>query len=273
MITRFAPTPSGYLHEGNAANALLVSWLAARLGARVALRIDDLDAARLRQAYVDDIFETLEWLGVQWDLGPTGPHDPGSGGTPGDRIAHYREALDSAAAAGLQVYACRCSRRMLDGPATGGCPGGCRSAALEFVAGETALRAHVPIGTSITIDDTVIDVADTSGDVVLWRRDDLPAYHLASIVDDRDLAVTHIVRGRDLLEATALQRHLAPFLDAPGVASAVYVHHDLVTDAAGNKLSKSQLDRGAPLARTAAERERIADLARRLGAPVGITPP
>ena len=76
------------------------------------------------------------------------------------------------------------------------------------------------------------------------RREDLPAYQLVSVVDDRDLGVTHIVRGRDLLPSSAAQVHLAPWLEAEGVAQATYVHHDLVTDASGAKLSKSTLGHG-----------------------------
>ena len=272
MITRFAPTPSGYLHEGNAANALLVSWLAARGDGRVALRIDDLDAARLRPAYVDDIFETLDWLEVSWQIGPRQPAELAQRATP-DRLAPYRAALSAAPDAGLAVYACRCTRRMASGPATGGCPGGCRPLALAHEPGVTTLRAHIPLGTVIEVDGQSIDVAAAAGDVVLWRRDDLPAYHLASIVDDHDLGVTHIVRGADLLVSTALQRFLAPFLDAPGVAQAVYIHHALVAGPDGAKLSKSQVDRGAPLPRTAAERDRIRRIAADLGAPAGITEP
>lgn len=272
MITRFAPTPSGFLHEGNAANALLVSWLAARGCGRIALRIDDLDAARLRPAYVDDIFETLDWLGVSWQIGPRGPADLG-GHARQERIAHYRAVLSAAMDRGLEVYACGCSRRLMSGPAAGGCPGDCRTRTLAHEPGVTTLRAHIPTGTVIEVGGQPIDVAATAGDVVLWRRDDLPAYHLASIVDDRDLGITHIVRGLDLLESTALQCHLAPLLDAPGVAQAVYVHHPLLTGADGAKLSKSQVERGAPLPRTNAERDRIRRIARELGAPVGITEP
>ena len=82
-----------------------------------------------------------------------------------------------------------------------------------------------------------------------------------------------MVRGADLTESTALQRFLGPYLDAPNVADAVYVHHALVAGPDGSKLSKSQLDRGAPLPRTAIERQRIVDLATAIGAAVGVTAP
>lgn len=271
MITRFAPTPSGYLHEGNAANALLVAWLAEELGGQVALRIDDLDAARLRPAYVDDIFDMLHWLGIDWSVGPRSAAVV-SQRAGADRLQPYRDALHTASDAGLALYACTCSRRMLTGPATGGCPGGCLHEGRDFVAGETVVRAHIPSGTSVEVAGTTIDLSRTAGDVVLWRRDDLPAYHLASVVDDSALGVTHIVRGEDLRESTALQVHLAPFLGAPAIAAAVYLHHGLVTGPDGAKLSKSQLGSGAPLPRTDAHRAHIERVATELGAPLGITP-
>lgn len=271
MITRFAPTPSGYLHAGNAANALLVWGLARQLGGTVALRIDDLDAARYRPAYVDDIFDLLPWLGLTWQHGPRDRRDLEEHHSGRLRTARYRSALDTAAQAGLELYACRCSRRMLAGPATGGCPGGCRTASHALVPDESSLRAHVPPGTVMTVDGHDVDVAAAVGDVVVWRRDDLPAYHLASVIDDEDLGVTHIVRGADLLESTAVQLFLAPYLGAERVRAATFIHHGLLTGPDGSKLSKSQLVTGEPLPRTPEGREHLIDIARGLGAPVGIT--
>lgn len=261
MITRFAPTPSGYLHIGNAVNAQLVAWLAAAHDGTVALRIDDMDAARCRPEYVEDVFEVLGWLGIDWQLGPRDPNDLDANHSLQRRTEYYRAELWAAAGRGLELYACRCSRSQLGGPPTGGCPGGCRQASLEYVAGETALRAHVPV-----------HVCPEIGDAVLWRRDDLPAYHLASVVEDRDLGVTHVVRGDDLRASTAIQLFLAPYLDAVGLTRAHVLHHALLTDADGAKLSKSTLGAG-PMRRTRALRRAIADAAAEAGARVGISPP
>jgi glutamyl-tRNA synthetase len=260
MITRFAPTPSGYLHIGNAMNAQLVAWLARATGATVALRIDDLDGARYRHAYLKDIFGVLQWLGIEWQLGPRDDVDFESGYSLRARTAYYREELAAAGERGLELYACRCSRRQLIGPPTGGCPGGCREASLAYVIGETAIRARVPTGTAPEV-----------GDVVLWRRDDLPAYHLVSVVEDRDLGVTHIVRGEDLRPSTEVQTFLAPYLDAATFTAASIVHHGLLTDALGAKLSKSTLESG-PMPRTPAQRQAIDEAAADAGALVGITP-
>ncbi len=81
------------------------------------------------------------------------------------------------------------------------------------------------------------------GDFIVWRRDDLPAYQLVSVVEDRDLGTTHIVRGRDLLASSAAQVFLADSIGASNVAAATYVHHELITDSDGRKLSKTQISR------------------------------
>lgn len=261
MITRFAPTPSGYLHVGNAVNAQLVAWLAAADEGVIALRVDDMDAARYRSEYVDDVFDVLSWLGVEWQLGPTSTADFEAHHSLRQRTEYYRSELRAAADRGLELYACRCSRSQLAGPPTGGCPGGCREAGHAYGVGESAIRACVPA-----------DVCPEIGDVVLWRRDDLPAYHLASVIEDRDLGVTHVVRGEDLRPSTAIQLHLANYLDAARFTAARFVHHGLLTDETGAKLSKSVLESG-PMRRTPELREAVAQQALEIGARVGITPP
>ena len=122
------------------------------------------------------------------------------------------------------------------------------------------------------MEDVPVDVAEEIGDVVVWRRDDLPAYHLASIVEDRDLGVTDVVRGEDLRASTAVQVFLAPYLGADAFARARFVHHALVTDASGAKLSKSQAGTGRPLDRSPHARSQVWDVARSLGALHGIAP-
>jgi len=258
MITRFAPTPSGFLHLGNAVNAELVARLAAQESGSIVLRIDDIDAARARREYADDIVGVLDWLGIGVSVTCT----------QSDRLDRYRDAL--VAARGPGFYACSCSRRELDGTATGGCPGGCRTAGLRLSPGETALRVVVPGGTTVEVDGLHVHVDAALGDFVVWRRDDLPAYQLASVVDDVDLGITHIVRGIDLLESTAAQVFLADALGLPRFAATAFLHHDLVAGPDGTKLSKSQVERGRPLPRTDEMRRVISDMADTLGVPLGI---
>jgi len=267
-LTRIAPTPSGFLHLGNAVNFALISQLASRWGAEVALRIDDMDSSRARPEYVDDIFSALDWLGVAWTTGPRDRAEFEQDYSMADRTDYYRSQIDLLKGAGLQVFACSCSRADL--AASGGlsCAGPCVSADLELETDRTALRLQIPDGTVVEIGGKPIDLAAAHGDVVLWRRDGLPAYHLVTVIEDRDLGVTDIVRGSDLLESSALHAWLAPYLDAPNVAQANYVHHGLITDDHGDKLSKSRLESG-PLMRTAAERAQVFQFAERLAAELG----
>lgn len=239
VLTRIAPTPSGYLHAGNRFNFTFIRDWAQDLGARIALRIDDADVARYRREYVDNIFATLEALDIPWDVGPRTVAELETSWSQRHKTAYYRSELERARERGLPAYACHCSRSMQSGPATGGCVGGCRGASRPFTPGVTSLRVCIPEDLELMLDGHAVNPAEAIGDPVIWRRDDLPAYHLVSIVEDRDLGSTHIARGLDLLASSALQIHLAPWFEADSVARAEYRHHRLLTDSTGSKLSKS----------------------------------
>jgi glutamyl-tRNA synthetase len=272
VITRLAPTPSGFLHAGNAVNFQLVAWLAEKATGEVVLRIDDIDAPRYRAAYVDDVLHVLDWLGIAWHRGPRTVAGFETTYSMRRRTDYYREQLDLLAGSALEVYACTCSRTQLQGAVPGECPGGCRARGLALVTGESALRVHVPPRLTVDVAGRPISVAERMGDFVVWRRDGTPAYHLASVIEDRDLGVTHIVRGEDLVDSTAAQVLLASAIGASSVAGAVYVHHPLITDPSGAKLSKSRLSAG-PMARSVALRDEVRRMAARIGAPLGIGPP
>lgn len=209
MITRFAPTPSGYLHLGNAVHLRLLTLLAEDRGWRIALRIDDIDSDRTRPEYLADIHDMIEWLAV-----------PIMG-----EVRTQSQHMDDYAAACAELmtrgaYVCECSRSEWQNHIGPGCPRNCSG--LDLVARETSLRMKLG-------DD----------DVVVWRREGIPAYHLATIVDDDAMGVTHIVRGKDLQTATAVQRRLAMHLSGLRFTDVKFVHHDLLTDTSGRKLSKS----------------------------------
>lgn len=255
-ITRIAPTPSGYLHEGNAVNFLLVRRLADALNARVLLRIDDMDADRMRPEYVEDVFDVLAWLGVRWEAGPIDAADFDSRFSLRARRESYRRQAGTLMAAG-HAYVCTCSRRL----GAGRCVQGCRAMQHDLVPGFSALRLAIDPGTVMQVDGTDIDLHHELGDPVLWRRDDHVAYHLASVIEDRDHGITHVVRGEDLRVSSALHAHLGPLVGAR--TSVRFKHHPLVVDAQGIKLSKSQLRTG-PMPRTAAQRARIENIAERL---------
>lgn len=230
MRTRIAPTPSGYLHVGNLYNFLLTQRVADEIGAELLLRIDDLDAFRMRDEYVEDVFRCLHWLGIEW----TGiPQDMVQyrdlADTPG-RIDRYYDRLETMIAAGLPAFVCRCSRRDLSRDAT--CEHGCASKALKLVAGKTAIRVQVP--------EQHAALKAAMGDFIVWRREDLPAYQLQSLIDDVDMGITHIVRGEDLLDSTLAQQYLSQFIEGSRFSDIRFFHHGLVTGDHGQKLSKSQ---------------------------------
>lgn len=270
MRTRIAPTPSGFLHRGNAANALMTHWWAAEEGGTTLLRIDDVDAPRVRQEYLDDIHGLLAWLQIPVAAAdrPAGPARMSSGRD--ERIARARDALEWALRAGMPAYACTCSRSMLAGVARGGCPGGCRDARHSLEPGQSALRIRVDPGTCVRTDGTEIDLAEAMGDFVIWRRDDIPAYQWISVVEDTDHEITHILRGSDLRESSAAQLHLAQYLENRGFLDVQIRHHPLVTDDRGVKLSKSQLGAPTGLPRTEAMRLEVHRLARDLGQAIGL---
>jgi glutamyl-tRNA synthetase len=245
VTTRFAPTPSGYLHRGNAVNALVVADLARDRGLPLVLRIDDADGARCRPQYVDDIFDVLDWLGVRPDTGPKDRADLDRRFSQRLRTAQYRAEVLAARDRGAHVYACTCSRADAARSAADGCVRGCATQQHPWEPHRSALRIVLP---------------GVTPDPVVWRRDDVPAYHLTSVVDDRDVATRLVVRGEDLREASALQVALAPLLGADAFPTAEFVHHPLLTDGRGAKLSKSTMAAG-PLPRTVRERRAIEDAA------------
>jgi glutamyl-tRNA synthetase len=263
MRGRFAPSPTGDLHLGNARTALL-SWLAARAaGARYLLRVEDLDGPRVRPGLEARMLDELRWLGLDWDEGPDvgGPAGPyrQSG-----RRERYAAALEALIAAG-HVYPCFCSRAEIaaasqapHGPSDDGprYPGTCRALppaelARRAAARRPAWRFRVPAG-PIAFDDGVhgpqaFDVAATVGDFVVARADGVPSYQLAVAVDDAAMAITDVVRGDDLLPSTARQLLLYRAL---GLAPPRFAHVPLVVGEDGERLAKRH---GAPSLRTLRE--------------------
>lgn len=254
--TRLAPTPSGFLHRGNIYNMLL-NWLWARKqGGEVLLRIDDLDAARMRPEYLNDIFRVLELFGLDWDLGPAGPEDFLKNWSQNGRTDRYEAWLKVLQEKGL-TYACECSRSVLQKAGfSGAYPGLCRHKNLLFVAGSTALRLNMDKVKVLAGEDVFSYHHDLMGaawqgmpgDPVIRRRDGVPAYHIASVADDISYGITHVFRGMDLLESTVIQRALAVAAGHPGFLKVRFGHHPLMADAQGAKLSKSAgADAVAPL--------------------------
>jgi len=236
--SRIAPTPSGLLHLGNAVNFVLTWLMVRRAGGTLRLRIDDADCLRAKPEYLENIFRQLDWLTLTWDEGPAGPDDFRRRFSQQLRKERYRNFLAELELLG-HLYPCGCSRSTIRQHAPDGVyPGFCRDRAGAFKPGE-AQRVRVPEGSVFRVEGQDIALCKAMGDFVLWRKEDLPAYQVVSLVDDLDDRINCIVRGQDLLPSTAAQLFLAGLHGDNFFAETTFYHHPLVMGDDGRKLSKS----------------------------------
>jgi glutamyl/glutaminyl-tRNA synthetase len=240
--TRIAPTPSGYLHLGNALSFALTAALARKTGAKILLRIDDLDQQRVNLDYVQDIFDTLNFLNIPWDEGPRDVDDYKANWSQLHRLELYKEAMDQLADQ-RDVFACKCSRAQLQ---DGVYPGTCRNRLLPLDTPDTAWRLYtddreLPVK---TLDDGIIKarLPEAMKDFVVKKKDDFPAYQLASLIDDVHFGVDLVVRGEDLHPSTIAQHYLANVLGKPDFKNITFHHHPLIMADGDKKLSKSAGD-------------------------------
>ncbi|MDB5005580.1 MAG: tRNA glutamyl-Q synthetase [Mucilaginibacter sp.] len=237
--TRIAPTPSGYLHLGNALSFALTAALARKTGAKILLRIDDLDHQRINLSYVQDIFDTLNFLDIPWDEGPRDVQEYQSTWSQMHRIGLYKDALQQLADQ-RDVFACQCSRSQLQG---GIYPGTCRNLSLPLDTPDTTWRLYTDERELIikTLNDgsITIHLFDEMKDFIVKKKDDYPAYQLASLVDDIHFGVDLVVRGEDLYPSTIAQHYLADVLDAGVFKNITFHHHPLLMESGDKKLSKS----------------------------------
>lgn len=245
MRGRFAPSPTGEMHLGNAWTALL-AWLQVRKACgTMVLRIEDLDPERSRTKYIEALLDDLTWLGLDWDEGPDigGAYAPYS---QNERRYLYQEALSKLENQGL-VYPCYCTRAELAASAPHQSdgervyPGTCRHRKGENRAG--ALRMIVEPGLVSFVDGLYgfiqQDIKGTVGDFVLRRSDGVHAYQLAVVVDDAAMNITHVLRGNDLLGSTPRQLLLYQLL---GLKPPIFTHVPLLVGEDGHRLSKRHGD-------------------------------
>jgi glutamyl-tRNA synthetase len=250
-VTRFAPSPTGALHLGNARTALFNDLAARASGGRMVLRIEDTDAERSDEALLERLLEDLRWLGLDWAEGPDvgGAHGPYR---QSERGRHYAAAIATLEAAG-RVYPCFCTPEELKLSrkvqlASGRPPryaGTCAAlpateVARRMAAGaRPALRFRVPTGLSIEFDDLVHGpqrfASDDIGDFVIRRADGSVAFFLGNAVDDAAMGITLVLRGDDHLANTPRQIMLLQALDRPLPR---YGHLPLLLGANGAPLSK-----------------------------------
>lgn len=235
-MTRFAPSPTGHLHLGHVVNAIHVWGIAGARGGVVLLRIEDHDRIRSRPEFEAALLEDLEWLGFV----------PG-----GLRVSGYRRQSDQGevyerALEALRhthhVYACDCSRKDIGGQRY---PGRCRDRHLVEIPGR-GLRVDIAPGVERFVDGLLgpqaQSPADQCGDLLLRDRDGHWTYQFAVTVDDHRDAVTHVIRGADLLSSTGRQIRLARMLGRAQPPE--FLHHPILLNATGEKLSKSNGDTG-----------------------------
>lgn len=247
---RIAPSPTGLLHLGHACTFWTARQRARERGGVLVLRNEDLDPQRCKREFASAMIEDMRWLGIDWDEGPDvgGPSGPYAQSERRDfYVDAWRKLRD-----GSFVFPCMCSRRDLaqapsaphdadDEPIYSG---RCRGRVVEARNYESPAgvnwRFRVPDGETVAFEDlhqgpqTYVAGRDF-GDFLIWRRDDVPAYQLAVVVDDAAMHITEVVRGADLQRSTARQILL---LRALGLPIPDYYHCDLLRDENGIRLAK-----------------------------------
>ncbi|MBV6654314.1 MAG: hypothetical protein KI786_11185 [Mameliella sp.] len=243
--TRFAPTPSGLLHPGNGLSFILTWVLAKGYDGKILLRIDDLDKERTRQAFIEDVFRTIDWLGLDYDEGPSGVDDFLANWSQHTRLDNYRSALQRLQNEG-QLFACNCTRKQIRqiNP-DGRYPGTCLGKEHPFSAPNSAWRIHAPgKGAAVALNhwgEGLREMAFDSIDAfVVRQKNGFPAYQLASLIDDQLFDIDLIVRGADLWASTLSQLYLADVLEVPSFTNSMFWHHPLLKGPDGEKLSKSK---------------------------------
>lgn len=279
FVTRFAPSPTGYLHRGHAFSALTAFVAAHAAGGRFLLRIEDIDVTRCRPEYEQAIYEDLAWLGLAWET-PVRRQS--------DHLDGYQAALAKLEVEGLLYRCFRTRREIADEIARA--PHGAmevfRGTPLPAEQEARRLEAGEPFAWRLSLDAAARKLGGFSqltfleegpgrkggeprrvqanpelgGDVVLARKDVGVAYHLAVVFDDALQGVTHVIRGQDLAEATHVQRLLQALL---GLPTPIYRHHRLLTGPDGRRFAKR--DKAETLRELRARGMSAQDLRREMG--------
>ena len=248
LRTRIAPTPSGFLHAGNGVSFILTYAITRAFEGTILLRIDDLDAERMRPEYVDDIFKTLNWLGLEYDEGPISPDDFYQNFSQHKRLEIYNNFIQKLQTTDL-LYECQCSRKDIRLHSLNGLyPKTCRNNHLtadSIYKKETAWRIQVEDFTTICFEEWQkenfsIKLDTTLGDFIIRQKNGLPAYQIASLADDELYKINFIVRGNDLLNSTAAQVFLAEQIEHSPFPKNTFYHHPLLKNTEGVKFSKSE---------------------------------
>lgn len=250
IVVRFAPSPNGLLHLGHAYAAMVAHDYARERDGLFLLRIEDIDGGRSRDEFIEAILADLRWLGLQWDKDVI---------FQSDRLDSYAAAVDRLKEMGV-LYRCFCTRSTMrqarhdgsraagpDGPIYAGT---CRHLDADIAAARAQTDPHswrLDVGKAMALtgplswtDERHGDQTcqpELLGDVIIVPKDTPVAYHLAATLDDARDHISHVVRGDDLFASTHVHRLLQALLDLPTL---IYLHHPLLLDESGEKLSKSR---------------------------------
>jgi glutamyl/glutaminyl-tRNA synthetase len=242
--TRIAPTPSGYLHLGNILSFAITAALAKKTNAKLVLRIDDFDMERTNKMYIQDIFDTLNFLEIPWDEGPRNIDAYEKEYSQRHRMAIYIAALEQLKVQG-NLFACTCSRaQVLSMGADNGYPGTCRNKGIPLNEKNVSWRIDTSEPKELRIKTlagaTTMSLPASMRDFIVKRKDGIPAYQLISVMDDAHYGIDLVVRGEDLWASTLAQQYLSQALGLHTFSDTTFYHHPLIMDALGNKLSKSE---------------------------------
>lgn len=243
-LTRIAPTPSGYLHLGNAYSFLLTKALAEQTGAKILLRIDDLDRERYRPEYVQDIFESLDFLEIKIDQGPKNLTEFEQEWSQIHRISRYEQVLDELKENRL-TFACTCSRKKINQmDSSGYYLGHCLERRIPLDRPEAAWRINTltaDLVEFVTFPNrkNIQPIPLETSFFIVRKKDQLPSYHLTSLVDDQHFEVDFIVRGQDLFTSSIAQSYLSEIIGYQDFKHTVFYHHPILKDSKKKKLSKS----------------------------------
>jgi len=231
-VTRFAPTPSGYLHLGNLYSFLMTKAIANHHGAKILLRIDDMDQERVRPEYIQDIFDTLDFMDLSYDEGPKNSEELEEAWSQMNRLEKYGKAIKQLISA-QNLFACDCSRKTIKKRSPDGqYDGFCLERELPLDQSNIALRLKTGGVTS--------SFGRFESFPVILKKDRFPAYHLCSLVDDLEFEVNLVIRGSDLLTSTATQEILARAMNqSEDFGKIQFIHHELLLNDDRVKLSKS----------------------------------
>jgi len=245
--TRYAPTPSGFLHLGNFYSMALTAAIAKKEGTKIFLRIDDMDKSRAKAEFSEDIFDCLRFLNLPWQEGPKSIEELKSTFSQTHRLPLYKDLLQTLRDDG-KVFACTCSRSEIEHAGTHEVyPGTCKNKNISLDEKNVCWRLDTSLPLNLRLTEygklaQHFTLPENMHNFIVRRKDGLPSYQVCSLVDDVHFGIDLIVRGEDLQDSSLAQLYLAHLADLNEFLNTTFLHHSLLLNKEGHKLSKSAGD-------------------------------